>query len=431
VSEGGGNALCSGTVASPSERPSARASRLSTIGPAILLTATSVGAGDILTGSLAGAEAGIAVLWAVPVGVTLKWTLTEGIARWQMATGTTLLEGWVDCLGGWVRWLFLGYLILFSLVTGAMLSSACGVAGSALVPLGGPSTSRFAWGAAHALAGLALVWLGGYAFLKRMLAVCVGAMFVTVTLTAFLLAPDWPSVARGLLPSLPQGGAGWLIGLIGAIGGTMALISYGYWIREEGREGVDGLRACRFDLALSYGVIGLFGIAVVIIGSRVRVVGEGTGLAVLLADQLASSLGPGGRWIFLAGFWAAVFSALLGVWQSLPYLFADLLRLGRRAGRQPLPAGIERSGAYRLYLVCLATVPLILLRWPVKELQLAFGLTGAMLLPALALTLIVMNNRREWVDARFRPGIAWNGVLAAALMFFAVVGGREILRLLG
>ena len=83
--------------AKPDQAPSGK-SPLSAIGPAILLTATSVGAGDILTGSLAGAQAGMAVLWAVPAGVLLKWTLTEGIARWQMATGTTLLEGWVR---GW------------------------------------------------------------------------------------------------------------------------------------------------------------------------------------------------------------------------------------------------------------------------------------------------------------------------------------------
>jgi hypothetical protein len=136
------------------------------------------GRGDILTGSLAGAEAGMAALWAVPAGVILKWTLTEGIARWQMATGTTLLEGWVTRLGRWIQWVFFGYLLLFSLVTGGMLASACGVAGAALIPLGEPQTSRFVWGAMHSLAGLALIWIGGYALLKRILAVCVGAMFL-------------------------------------------------------------------------------------------------------------------------------------------------------------------------------------------------------------------------------------------------------------
>jgi Mn2+/Fe2+ NRAMP family transporter len=407
-------------------------SRLSAIGPAILLTATSVGAGDILTGSLAGAQVGMAALWAIPAGVILKWTLTEGIARWQMATGTTLLEGWVTRLGRWIQWAFFGYLLLFSLVTAGMLASACGVAGAALVPLGDPQTSRFLWGTIHSLGGLCLVWFGGYALLKKVLAVCVGAMFATVTLTAFLLAPDWAAVGRGLIPSLPATGARWIVGLIGAIGGTMALISYGYWIGEEGRTGERGLRACRFDLLLSYSVIGLFGAAVVIIGSRTSVRGQGNQVALLLADQLAASLGPSGRWIFLTGFWAAVFSALLGVWQSLPYLFTDFLLLRKGSGAASLPEGAaQRSRSYRGYLACLATVPLFLLRWPVEELQLAFGLTGAMLLPLLALTLLIMNNRVAWVGERFRATLALNVVLAAALAFFALTGVREVMLLVG
>ena len=98
----------------------------------------------------------------------LKWTLNEGIARWQMATGTTLLEGWVHKLGRWIQWVFLAYLLLFTLVTGGMLSSACGVAGAGLFPLGSLDRSRQLWGLIHSLAGLALVWGGGYALLARM-----------------------------------------------------------------------------------------------------------------------------------------------------------------------------------------------------------------------------------------------------------------------
>src|SRR6266508_4877673 len=99
----------------------ARKARLSAIGPAILLTATSVGAGDILTGSLAGSEAGIAILWAAPAGVLLKWALNEGIARWQMATGTTLLDGWVTRLGRWIQWVFLVYFVMWSFFVGGAL----------------------------------------------------------------------------------------------------------------------------------------------------------------------------------------------------------------------------------------------------------------------------------------------------------------------
>ena len=126
----------------------------------------------------------------------------------------------------------------------------------------------------------------------------------------------------------------------------MALISYGYWIREEGRTGEEGLRACRFELVLSYTVIGLFGLAVVIIGSRTSVRGQGN-RARRCCSQISSqrSLGPSGKWIFLVGFWAAVFSALLGVWQSLPYLFTDFLLAAERVWSGFAAAGTsaERS----------------------------------------------------------------------------------------
>jgi hypothetical protein len=135
--------------------------------------------------------------------------------------------------------------------------------------------------------------------------------------------------------------------------------------------------------------------------------------------------------MFLIGFWAAVFSALLGVWQSLPYLFADFLALRRGSGAAVWAEGsVERSRPYRFYLTGMATVPLLLVRWPVEHLQLAFGVTGAMLLPLLALTLLVMNNRVDWVGREFRTGAFLNLVLGSALLFFTFVGGREIVQML-
>ena len=63
------------------------------LGPGLLLAATGVGGGDLATGSFVGGLLGTAVLWAVLVGALLKFVVTEGLARWQLATGDTLIEG--------------------------------------------------------------------------------------------------------------------------------------------------------------------------------------------------------------------------------------------------------------------------------------------------------------------------------------------------
>jgi hypothetical protein len=114
----------------------------------------------------------------------------------------------------------------------------------------------------------------------------------------------------------------------------------------------------------------------------------------------------------------------------VPYLFTDFLWLRQGRGIQQRPdADPGRSTSYRAWLIFLATVPLLLLRWPVAPLQLAFGITGAMLLPLLALTLLLMNNRRSWVGS-YRTGFAVNVVLGIALAFFGYVGVAEVGRML-
>ncbi|MHC4945103.1 MAG: Nramp family divalent metal transporter, partial [Planctomycetota bacterium] len=106
------------------------------VGPGVVVAATGVGAGegagDLVAAAKAGAVCGIAILWCAVLGGVLKYVLAEGVARWQLATGTTLLEGWVRTFGKPVQILFLIYLVIWTLMVSAALMSACGLAGHAL-----------------------------------------------------------------------------------------------------------------------------------------------------------------------------------------------------------------------------------------------------------------------------------------------------------
>ncbi|MFH1726655.1 MAG: Nramp family divalent metal transporter [Elusimicrobiota bacterium] len=409
---------------------------LTVIGPGLLVAATGVGAGDLATASIAGSQLGTAVLWAVLVGGFIKFVLTEGLARWQLATGQTLLEGAARRLGRGVGWLFLPYLLLWSFFVGSALMGACGVTLHAMAPVFREAAhGKIAFGILSSLAGLGLVLAGGFQLFEKAMSVCIGLMFATVVATAALVWPGTGEVVRGLLvPAIPDaGGAGvtWTVALIGGVGGTLTVLCYGYWIREKGRQGEGDLTLCRMDLGLGYAMTILFGLAMVIIGSTVEVEGRGAGLLVTLADRLEGPLGPVGRWVFLIGALGAVFSSLLGVWQAVPYLFADVWRLfirrvkpegGDTDGRGTIDT---RSAPYRSYLFAIAFVPMLGLMLSFKEVQKLYAVIGAAFIPLLAVALLILNGKRAWVGdlANRRPTVA---ALLAALAFFAWVGCRAL-----
>ena len=83
-------------------------------GPGLVVAATGIGSGDVVAATVGGARYGVMLLWAIAVGAFFKFVLNEGIARWQLATGKTALEGWAEYLPDWVKWYFGVYLVLWT-----------------------------------------------------------------------------------------------------------------------------------------------------------------------------------------------------------------------------------------------------------------------------------------------------------------------------
>src|SRR5262245_55614215 len=390
------------------------------LGPGLLLAATGVGGGDLATATFVGGMLGTAVLWAVALGAFMKFVVTEGLARWQLATGQTIIEGAVHRLGPVVIWIFLPYFLLWSFFVASAQMSANGVSLHALIPVFDDATDgKIAFGALSSLVGLAIVLRGGYRWFDLAMKTCIGVMFVTIALTAIALWPGTGEVLRGLfVPTLPRADSEavvWTVSLIGGIGGTLTVLSYGYWLREEGRTSPGDLRTCRLDLATSYLMMGLFGILMIIVGQTVKVEGEGTAMLVVLSDRLGEELGPAGKWLFLVGTYGTVFSSLLGVWQAAPYLFAECWRLGVQRSERPVDM---RSPTYRLFLIVRSVVPMLGLFASFRDVQQLYTFIGAYIFPTLALVLIVFNSRAAWVGQRFKNKPWTILALAGTLAFF-------------
>ena len=412
---------------SRSDTPRRRLS-LGMIGPGLLLAATGVGAGDLATGSFVGGLLGTAVLWAVLVGAFFKFVVTEGLTRWQLATGQTLIEGVASRLGRGALLLVMPYLLLWSFFVGSELMSAAGVTLHAMLPVFEDAKSgKLVFGASASLVGLVLVWFGGYRLFDHLMRVCIVVMFVTVILTAIFLWPGTGAVLEGLfIPRIPDaGGQGlvWTLALIGGIGGTLTVLCYGYWLREEGLDEREDLRACRIDLAMGYAMTAIFGVAMVIVGSSVSIEGSGAQLLVTLSGRLEEVMGPFGKWLFLTGTFGAVFSSLLGVWQCVPYLFADCWDLLR--GRRDAAFKVDTSALpYRTYLFMIAIVPMLGLFWRFRDVQMLYAVIGALLFPVLALALLIFFGRACWVGSAFVIRPLTVAVLVIVLVFFSVLALR-------
>lgn len=397
-------------------------------GPGILVAATGVGAGDLATASFTGGQLGVAVLWAVVVGAALKYVLTEGLARWQLGTHQTLVQGCIAHMGRPFQIFFFFFLLYWSLYVGSALMSACGVAAQAIVPIvEDPIQGKVWWGCVHSLVGFLLVWRGGFRLFERVMAVCIGIMFVTVIVTAFRLGIDGAAALRGLfIPTIPGGSREsllWTMALMGGVGGTLTIVCYGYWMEESGPRGEDAMRIMRIDLGIAYGLTALFGMAMVAIGSQALTRdGSGAALIVRLTETLREALGPVGAWIFLLGAWGAFFSSLLGVWQSVPYLFADFYHRSRSGATTggPLPA-LPKTWAYKGYLLVLTVVPMAVLGTDFKALAKYYSLIGAVFMPLLALTLLYLNNHPA-LPTGYRNRWRSNGALVVILVFFAAAG---------
>jgi Mn2+/Fe2+ NRAMP family transporter len=393
--------------------------KLSDIGPGLLLAATGIGVGDMVASTIAGAEYGLTLVWALAAGVILKFAITEGAARWQLATGTTLVEGWREYL----PWGAIAAFFIYFVVWSYFVSSAL-VTASALVPAAiFPRVPLVVWGTLHAVAAFVMVWFGRYerflTIVKWFIGLKFGAIIASALLIVLWSGADWSGAsARSGFSTA------YTLSLIGGVGGTVTLLSYGYWMREAGWSGRERLGSAHTDLTVSFTLVFVFCISMIFIATQIdwtgQILDEGPRLCLLLADRIGQEIGVVGRAVFLLGFWGAAFSSVLGVYHGVPFLFDDMLHVWRREA----PRG-QQGRAYRAwaaYLALAATSALVIQR-PVW-LVFAYTVVGSLFFPFVIATLLWLNNSGH--ERGERNGLIVNAVLGAALLLYGYLAARAM-----
>jgi Mn2+/Fe2+ NRAMP family transporter len=204
-------------------------------------------------------------------------------------------------------------------------------------------------------------------------------------------------------------------------------------MREENMRGAAFLSYVRGDVAVAYIFTALFGLSIMLIAND-AFFASGVPLrdaeaVPKMAAALGTLLGNFGRFAFSAGFWAAVVASLLGVWQSVPYLYADFYGILKR-----MPADARRevvkvtSVPYRLALAFITLVPLpfAFTGRPITIIVI-YTIVGSLFVPFLAATLLYLNNKVQWTESVPHNSAITNLLLGAILMVFAFVGVQEVI----
>ena len=399
-------------------------------GPGLVVAATGIGSGDVVSATVGGARYGVVLLWAIAAGAFFKFVLQEGIARWQLATGKTAVEGWAEYLPAWVKWYFGIYLVIWTVSVSASLTNATGLG---MANLTGGALSQ-SWGAVlHSLVGGLVVLLGGYNSFEKLMKILVGIMGFSILFCAiFMLGQPLPAIQGLFMPTIPEGSGTYVLSLIGGVGGSITMLSYNYWMREEGMRGSGFLSFVRGDIAIAYLFTAIFGGSIMLIANDAFFV-QGQALTNAqavprMAEALGTVLGTFGRLAFSIGFWAAVFASLLGVWQSVPYLYADLYGIVTRMTPEQRQQAVKvTSKPYRLALLFITLVPLpfAFTGQPI-QVVITYTIVSSLFVPFVAATMLYLNNRVKWTEAVPHNSVVTNLLLVGILLLFAVVGYQEV-----
>ena len=392
-------------------------------GPGFLVAAAFIGPGTVTTASLAGAQHGFALAWAVLAATAATLVLQEMAARLGAVGRTGLGEALrASIRHPMLRAVAIG-LALVAITFGNAAYQAGNLTGAALgleAVMGG---SRPAWALASAVAAAALLGSGAYRVVERTLIALVGLMSLAFIATAVQVGPTLPQLFGALVrPRVADGGGLLVLALIGTTVVPYNLFLHAAAVREKwrDRDGTAALAEARLDSAVAVTLGGCITLAILLTAvplylAAVQVQGVGE-----MARQLEPLLGPQARWLFGLGLFAAGLTSAMT---------APLAAAWATAGMLGWEGGL-RSPRLRLVwaaIIVIGAAFAVTGQRPLQAILLAQAANG-LLLPVIAGFLLWVMNRREIMGAA-RNGWRANLAGGTVVLLATALGAAAIYRL--
>ena len=359
-------------------------------GPGMLVAAAFIGPGTVTTASIAGANFGFVLMWALLLSIIVTFVLQEMSSRLGIVSGLGLSEALRSSINNHFLKVFLMILIVSALGIGNAAFEVGNITGAAI---GLSQISSLSISSSVLIVGiLVLILLGTRIFkiLEQILTVLVVIMSLLFLLTMITIEIDYSKLLRGLL--IPNATPSSLLTIMALIGTTVvpynlflhADASKRKWKDQELNQALNNSRA---DTAISIGLGGLITLAIMstsavaFFGSSMEISSEN------LARQLEPILGSYSSYIFNFGLFVA------GITSAVTAPLAASIAVTEALGWKNDPSSFR----FKLVWIIILLIGVLFAYFGTKPLQaiLFAQATNALLLPFLALFLFyVVNNSR-------------------------------------
>ncbi|MFT5118609.1 MAG: manganese transport protein [Kiritimatiellia bacterium] len=365
--------------------------RVKNVGPGALIAAAFIGPGTVTACTLAGANYGYTLLWALLFATLATIILQEMSARLGLVTRQGLGETLRIMLDQSVWKWPLFSLIMVALYLGNAAYEAGNLSGAALGigALTDPNRSLYNISVLviSTLAGV-LLWRGSYKQIERMLLILVTLMALAFIATFISVGPDLSALFKGLTtPNIPDGSLLTVIALIGTTVVPYNLFLHACAVKEKWSS-VSDLNHARADTATAVGLGGLITILIAstaaasIFGSGLNISGAGD-----MATQLEPLFGPFSKIMLGIGFFAAGLSSSITAPLATAYAVTEILGI----------KGGASSRVFKLIAFSVIFSGAILALTGIKPISiiLAAQFANGLLLPVIAIFLLVVMNQKK------------------------------------
>ncbi|RCL20848.1 Mn2+/Fe2+ transporter [Pseudomonas sp. AFG_SD02_1510_Pfu_092] len=391
------------------------------LGPGIIAVLSWLGAGDLITSSVAGANYGYAMMWVLAVSLLLRYLIVNIIARFQLCNnqGMTILQGYAQ-LHPVFAWFMLGYALLMGHLMNAYMIKGAGEALAMLLRIDYPLLCSMA----VVLAVWMLVGRNIYAMIEGVMKVLLAVMTLAFLALAVMSGPDVAGIVKGTIGfSIPadEGVHGALlvaVSVIGAVAGSVANFVHPYVMREKGWVGPQHKRIQRNDLLFAVFVGIVINLAIWIVGAEIL---RPNGIEVKTLGDLGKALelffGPIGWYIFFVGVFATLFASISGKTTAFPMLITDAFQHVQPERRARYGKEFHNDPMHKWFMLFILVTPLV---WSIPGMPdfvtLTIGVSALNIigLPVISLGLLIMSNQKSLLGKAYRNNWFENIALAFA-----------------